>query len=218
MNRISGTFNTPASGDLYICIGFLPDWVKIWNTETTNEEVQFWSKNFRSSEMIGGQDIDDDGTISPVTVGAGIAPYRGGHTVTAAEATAGTYLVADPSPDKRALGTGVAINKWTLDTAASLTGHWNDVCNTTYVGEGSRIKIDGVWYTVTAVTSNGEAANEVTLNEAAPSGVIEMLTGMYDYIAAAAGKVTPKGFFIDATAEVFNATTDLSFFEAGTYA
>lgn len=215
--RVSGTFNTPSSGDLYICVGFIPDWVVVKNTETTNEETQLWSVNFRSAEMIGGQDIDDDGAVSPVTVAAGIAPYRGKHLVTSAEATAGTYIAQDPSPDKRASGAGAEIDTWTLGSSANRTGNWNAVCSTTYVGEGSRICIDGLWYTVTAVTSNGEQANEVTLNEAAPSGTIEFIGGMYDFISLTAGKVTPEGFWIDSTAEVLNATGDLSFFECGCY-
>jgi hypothetical protein len=74
----------------------------------------------------------------------------------------------------------------------------------------------GKWYFVTALTSNGEAANEVTLNEAVNSGPIYALTGMYDYIAITSGNVAPAGFWIDSTSDIVNQAT-ISYFEAGTY-
>jgi len=213
-NRIiSGTFNA-TNADLYVCIGFVPDWVKIRTLETTDEEYAEWSINDRSLEQIHGRSMDDDGTVAPDAYATGIAPYRSDGLALSADST--TYIVRDPDPDKRDAGAGSTIDTWSLDTSGSRTGHWNAVCSTTYVGEGSRICIDGVWYTVTALTSNGEQDDEVTLNEAAASGTIEFLGGMYDFIGATSGTRLPDGFFIDSTCPV-NSSGELCRFEAGLY-
>ncbi len=213
MKRIvSGTFNGTGA-DLYLCLGFIPDWFEAWTAETTDEERIRWSINSRSLEMISGYSIDDDGAAAPDAFGTSIAIYRGGDYISSASTT---YLVRDPNPDKRASGTGDVIDTWTLGNSANRTGNWNAECNTSYVGEGSRINIDGKWYTVLALTSNGEQANEVTLSEAAPSGEIQALTGMYDFLGASAGIITPAGIFMDSTCTV-NSNGELCFFEAGCY-
>jgi hypothetical protein len=211
MNYVSGTFNGTGA-TLYLCIGFIPDWVRMWTSETTDEERIEWSINMRGAELGDGIGIDDDGTITPHAYGTAIQVYRGGDRITAASTV---YLVRDPDPDKRNNGTGADITTWTLDTPGSRSGHWNDVCNTTYVGEGSVIIIDGKKYRVISVTSNGEAADEVVLDGAAPSGQIDALSGMYDYIGAAANVTTPEGFKVNDT--TLNASGELCFFEAGNY-
>lgn len=208
--KLSGTFNGTGAA-LYLCIGFMPDWVKLWNSETTDEERMVWSRNMRGAELGDGIRKDDDGTITPLTVGNGIQIYRGGDVMSAASTT---YLVPTYT-DRRDAGTGSTIDTWTLGSTTNRTGNWNDVCNTTYVGEGSLINIDGKWARITALTSNGEQANEVTLDEALPSGQIYALKGMYDYIGAASGVITPAGFKINDT--TFNSSGELCFFEAGSY-
>jgi len=208
---VSGTFNGTGA-DLYVCIGFVPDFVKLFTTETTDEERVFWSINRRGTETIQGISIDDDGTVAPDTYATGVAVYRGGDIVSSASTV---YIHKDPNPDKRSAGTGATIDTWTLDTSGNRSGHWNDVCNTTYVGEGSRICIDGIWYTVISVSSNGEQSDEVVLNEAAASGTIEALTGMYDYLGMSSGR-TKAGFWLDSTCPV-NSSGELCYFEAGCY-
>jgi len=213
--KATGTFDGTGA-DLYLGIGFIPDWVKVYNLETATFPLNHWSKDMRSAEVAGGKTFNDTPGAAANASQVGIGVFRGGNLI---EAASTVYLVRDPLPDKRASGAGAEIDKWTLDTAANRTGHWNDVCNTTYVGEGSRICIDGKWYTVEALTSNGEAADEVTLSEAAPSrsGVINALHGMFDFIGASAGQVMPAGFFLDSTAEA-NIDDALCFFEAGNHA
>ena len=61
-----------------------------------------------------------------------------------------------------------------------------------------------------------QAANEVTLDEALPSGVIQALTGMYDYLAASAGTIAPAGFKIDSGSDIVNQAVQF-YFEAGSY-
>jgi hypothetical protein len=214
--KTSGTFNGTGAV-LYVCCGFKPDWVRIQNIESTSLEAIEWSTSMRSAEIIAG--IKDTGSATTeLTLGNGIAHYSGGDLITAASTS---YIVKDPSPDKRDAGTAGTINQWTLGNYTNKTGNWNAECSTTYVGEGSRICIRNlqgypVMYLVTAVSSNGEAANEVTLNAAAPSGEILFLSGMYDYIGASAGIVTPAGFILAADSDV-NASGEMCMFEAGTY-
>jgi len=217
LRQVGGTFNGTGA-DLYICLGFEPDWVKIRSLETTDEEYQEWNKSFRSAEMLGGISIDDDGAVSPVTIGAGIAPYAGGDYIAAAS----TVYLEKYSKDQRAAGTGGVTSKWILDTPASLTGHFNNPINTTYVGVGSIVQIGreaapGRDYAViTALSNDGDAADEVTLSKALGSNEVLYISRMYDYWGVPAGTVTKAGFFLDSTAAV-NTSGDMLMFEAGMY-
>lgn len=214
----SGTFNGTGA-DLYLCLGFVPDWVKIRTLETTNEEIVVWSRNMRSAEAFGGFDVDDDGIISPITLAAGVAEYLGGDLISSASTV---YLQRRASEDMRGLGSGGVISKWTLDTPANRTGHFDAPVNTTHVGEGSIVAIGSetlgkpVYATILALTSDGDAANDVTLSAAVKSGNVLALKGMYDYTGVPAGTITKAGFFLDSTASV-NTSGELCFFEAGTY-
>ena len=226
MTTVSGTFNGTGSA-LYVGCGFVPDWVKIRNLESTFPFEIEWSANMRSSEQEEGISLGN-ATVAAASPGtpltrlanaAGIAAYLGGTTVTAASTV---YLVKDTDPDKRDNGTGATISTWTLGNSGNRTGNWNDVCNTTFVGEGSRI-----WVkqdvdqqvrkaVVTALTSNGEAANEVELSLALSTGTVVGLSGMYDYIGAAANTIIPAGFYLASTGTI-NTSGEMCMFSAGTY-
>ena len=65
--------------------------------------------------------------------------------------------------------------------------------------------------------SNGEQDDEVTLDAAAPSGVIQHLGGQYDYVGIAANTVTPPGFYIADTTYLLSDANDILAFEAGKY-
>lgn len=219
--RITGTF-LQQNAALYIGLGFIPDWVKIFSLTTDTKILAEWSVNMRTLAAVEGilrtGDDDQDIDIADLAATEGIAIYRGGDIISSSSTpSTTTYLAKDPNPDKRSEGTGVAIDTWTLGNSTNRTGNWNDVCNTTYVGVGSRICVDGKWATLTALTSNGEQANEVTLNEALKSGRIHALTGMYDFVAQASGTVTKAGFKISDTTYLLDATSDYLMFEAGTY-
>jgi len=217
----SGTLNATGA-DLYVGIGFVPDWVEIMSLETTDEERQYWDRNMRSTEMLGGISIDDDGTISPVTVGVGIAPYNGGDLITAAS----TVYIQRKRNDQRSSGTGGVITSWVNDTPASFTGHFNNPVSTTYVGEGSIVKVgagvsgNSVTAIITALSNDGDAADEVTLynvnGSAVSSNQVLGITAMYDYWGVAANTVMSAGFFLDSTAAV-NTSGDMVRFKAGTW-
>jgi hypothetical protein len=197
-----------------------PDWVRLQNVESTDIEGIRWNRNMRSAECIEGIQFTGAGTEDELGFGEGIAPYDGGD-VTLAGNTA--YLVRDPAPDKRQANVAnghAAISAWAIDTVANRTGHWNAEANLTHVGEGSVIRIrekgTGLVKTavVLAVTSNGEGANEVTLNKAVGAGTIEYLGGMVDFIAAPAGVSMPAGIVINEATNI-NASGEMLVAEWG---
>ncbi len=217
LRQISGTFNGTGA-DLYVGLGFRPDWVKIMSLETTDEERQYWTRDMRSIEMFGGYSVDDDGTISPVTIGAGIAEYLGGDVIAAAS----TVYLQKYSKDQRAAGAGGVTSRWILDTPGSRTGHFNNPINTTYVGEGSIVQIGKeaapgrAEAVILAMSNDGDATDEVTLSKDLGSNEVLYISRMYDYWGVSANTVMSPGFFLDSTAAV-NTSGDMLRFEAGTF-
>ena len=224
--RIGGTFNGTGAA-VYICIGFVPDYVKVWNCEGSQALQLEWNKNMRTTEIQEGVELATS-TFAANTVGAGIMTYFGGDTLTSTTAGTttygeGVYLKRDdhdyryPNGGANGLGDAVAdvIDTWTLYSA--FTGHFNEDVTGTYIGEGSPICIDGRWYYITTLDAGkGEATNEVTLTHTGvKSGKVQFIGGKYDYKPMVAGEVTPAGFLIsDTTVNVNDATCA---FEAGTY-
>jgi hypothetical protein len=219
--RVGGVFNGTGAA-VYLGIGFVPDWVTVYNMEDADVAKLEWNKNMlRTAEMTAGRLTHTAAGLlgDPRTVAnLGVVPYRGGENIAAASTT---RLVADRA-DKRDAGTLGTINRWTLGSAANRTGSFNAGCNTTYVGEGSEIVIREdvtrklIKCALVALTNDGDAANEVTLSEAVKGGEILFIGNMYDYVGAAAGTVMPDGFGITAT-DVINVANEMCAFEAGTY-
>lgn len=215
--KIGGTFNGTGA-TAYIGIGFIPDFVRLWNLEATNALIVEWNRNFvRSVEHSAGHLFTDAPSststeISRLTIGTGVSIFRG-NVVAAAANTA--YIVADNENHQ------LLAKTWTLDTVANRTGHSDVELSTTYVGEGSRIIIREALTQepkecyITAMTSNGEAADEITLSEAVKSGDILYIGNMYTHIAAAAGVRIPQGFTV--TNNTVNASGNIIAFEAGLY-
>jgi hypothetical protein len=216
--QASGTF-TATAADLYFGLGFVPDWVKVRTLVTTDEERTEWSKNMRGIAAFGGQAIDDDGAITPIALGAGIAEYLGGDELSSVSTV---YLGKRADNDMRDKGTGDVINAFTLDVPANRTGHFNAGVNTTHVGVGSIVRIGkevtatSQWAYIVAITNDGDAANEVTLSKAIGSGSVMALGPINDFIGVPAGTITKSGFFLDSTAAT-NIASQYCMFEAGTY-
>jgi hypothetical protein len=229
MRRVGGIFNGTGA-DLYLCIGFVPDWVTIWNNEGTQVIRLDWNWSMmRSSEIVEGiQFTGADVAAAALTKGAGVLPYYGGVTLTSTQAGTttygeGVYLKWDnydyrkySGNDGNGLGDAVAedIVKWTLDTAASNTGHFNEDVNGTYIGEGSNIIIDGKMYTIVTI-SGGESSDEVLLSHSVKSGEVQFIGGMYSMKPMIAGETTPEGFVIKNT--TVNVNNAICSFEAGKY-
>ena len=226
--RIGGKFNGTGA-DVYICCGFVPDFVKVWNIEGATPLSLEWNVGMTASVLCNEGILRpaDGGATQDLANGEGLKPYQGGDLLTTTTQSSvtygeGVYLVED-SHDYRRFTTGgvigdavaVDITTWTLYSA--YTGHFNEDVNGTYIGEGSRIMIDGKWYTIVVLAgASGEATSEVTLNETGvPSGNVEAIYGMYGFKPLAVGKVTPAGFRISNT--TLNANDKTIVFEAGTY-
>uniref|UniRef100_A0A6M3KH77 Uncharacterized protein n=1 Tax=viral metagenome TaxID=1070528 RepID=A0A6M3KH77_9ZZZZ len=228
--RTAGMFNGTGA-TVYLCIGFVPDYVTCHNLEGTQIIRLDWNRGMRrAAEVVDGVIYTAaDVQAAACTVGTGISPYYGkGKVLTSDDVGTTTYaegvylkrddwdyryVSTEKSPGD---GATVTIDTWTLDTASAFTGHFNGDVTGTYIGEGSEIIIDGRRYSILALTaSQGVSADEVTLDMAAPSGVVEYIGGMYDYKPMVAGEVAKDGFkIINTTLNVNNA---LIWFEAGTY-
>lgn len=226
MNKIvGGRFNGTGTA-VVVCCGFVPDFVRIWVPDAADNFARaIYSKNFVSHDAVEGVVMDSDGTsYSEYTYGEGIQPYYGGDTLTATLAGTvtygnGVYLKWDDKDYRYGADDAVSddIDTWTLDTAATPTGHFNEDVTGTYIGVGSRICIDGKWYTITVLAATeGEGDNEVELNYPAKSGDITYISGKYSMKPMVAGEITPAGFKINATA-VININDEIQVFEAGRY-
>jgi len=220
---VRGRFNGTGA-IVNVGLGFIPAYVKLWNiTEATQlYTIGEWAKGMQGAAKtteglkLGVAD-DTDADAGDLAVTEGIKPYDGGDKGNGTE----TYLIADPEPNKFDKGAGDPIDTWTLDTVGNRTGHWNAVANITYpnnVGIGSVIHIDhgkgAKAYWVQALTSNGEAADEVTLNYAAPSGRITFLGGVNTHIQCPTTLVMPQGFTLAADSDL-NVDNQIIVFEAG---
>lgn len=219
MKVISGSFNGTGSA-LTICTGFIPDWVKLINSEKSTCPWIYWSNRMRSLACEEGILYTPGSAAADLLQGDGVAVYFGGVLLSAASTS---ILVIDPKKDKRDANTSAAaINAWTLNTVGDKTGHFNAAVNSTYVGVGSRIAIketgsDNVeWAFITVSDGTGTANDSIELNRTIASGDIVALYGMYDYIGGAAGITTPQGFVINHTGDV-NTSGEMAMFEAGVY-
>lgn len=207
--KMSLTFNGTGAA-VYICVGVEPDEVRMLSVEDSEISYLWWNKAMRCAEVIEGVWVHAATQLgAALTVGTGISPYAGGDIMTTTNQSSttygeGVYLEPDPIQDYKGVdvaSAGEVINAWTLGNSTNKTGNFNKESAHGFIGEGSRIKIDGKWYTITAMTDGGESANEVTLNAAAPSGVIQQITGMYDLIPVPIGKIAKAGFKISQTTD-----------------
>lgn len=229
--RIMETFNGTGA-TLYLCIGFIPDYVRVWNLEGTQRILAEWNKGMMGClEVVEGIQLTAaDQTAAALTKGTGILPYFGGTVLTTTTAgtttyAEGVYLKADhkdyrwvTADSPHGVGDAISqtIDTWALGSSTNYTGNFNADVTGTYMGEGSPICIDGRWYTIVALTaSQGISANEVTLSHAVNSGAVEYIGGMYSTIPMISGEVTRDGFVLTNT--TVNVNDARCCFEAGTY-
>jgi hypothetical protein len=227
MKKVSGTLNGTGAA-ITVSLGFVPDFVKIWNLDRTNPATLEWNVNMRSAAQIGGISTASDATqnvYTRYTEGAGIDLHSGGTLLSAASTV---YLF----PTEEVIGQGdvskkgetitTAITGWTSDTPGSRTGSFSAIANTTYAGIGSRMRVYNPLTKATTeavvmvLSSNGEAADEVETNVLVPTGTLQYLGPMYDYIGGVAGQVTKAGFTVNTTGDI-NTSGEAVCFEAGTY-
>jgi len=234
---VSGLFNGTGAAN-YVCIGFVPDFVKVIAVGDTAGANLEWNRNMRlAAEIEGILDTNGATALAPEVITAGISPYYGGDLMTSTNQTSlangeGVYLWRD-SRDYRAsssalVGAGDAVGgdpiaKFTMDTVANRTGHFNADVVGTYIGAGSKIVIGGREFIITVLTAgNGISADEVTISAplssapAVQAGVIGYISNKFDYAPVPIGKLTPAGFKLSMTT-VVNVNDELQMFVAGTY-
>ena len=213
--KVMATFNGTGAG-VYLCLGFLPEAAELRAIEDADEAYVVYSKGMRAAEQSDGvYYVGSSGALqtAAATAGTYLQPYYGNDLLTAALQTSvgygeGVYLGWDAIQDYRANLTygclSTLINTWTLGSAANRTGNVNDdtVSSGNRIGEGSRITIretaTGLVKTATVeawTAGQGIAANEVTLSVSISSGTVLRITGMYDLVPIAIGKVTPQGIY-----------------------
>jgi hypothetical protein len=192
---------------LNVCLGFKPRKVRVTNLTDLTELV--FATDMRAgvlAETHYGISRAKAGDLAAITTAAaGVVPYVGGTLLSAASTTC---LVRNDKDQRGAYNANAPISTFTIGSVANKTGNFNVEASTDVVGAGSVVVIKGVEYYVVAMTSNGESANEVTLN-AVPAGAVagavfsvDKIRSRFDLVGAPAGVVTPDGFTLGASATV----------------
>lgn len=213
MKGVDGTFNGTGA-DVYICCGFVPDFVWCVNLEDVGEQL-IWGRAMQHPSHVAGLSMRDNAAAEDMASGEGIDPYEGGDTLTSTQAGTTTYgegvYLRQEDKDWRygtdlqpgggsGEGDSDTISTWTLQNSSNRTGKFNEDSDSAaiHLGAGSPIMINGLWYIVTAWTAGqGEDDNEVTLNKVVPSGRVDKIYGLYGYTPVLAGQTTKPGFKID---------------------
>lgn len=222
MKLVKGMFYGVGTSKTWIGLGFVPNKVRLAVIDQADAEEIFWQEDMlraaTGAEGILRAGVGNTPGFALLTLGTGVQPYYGGDVVPAANTH---YLVhksclkavRTDSPninyagDMRNMpgGTGL-ISTWTLQTAGSYTGKFDQGVDTSYVGVGSPVFIRPFYGTqfgpvivayVTAITNDGNADDEITLSQAVPSGQVTFIGYKYDFIAAPAGMSMPAGVLVN---------------------
>ena len=195
---------------LYVGLGCHPDEVEV--TNLTARTGLKWSRRMGISVAgahLHGLAIAAAGTRAVVATDAtyGLSLYAGGDLMAAASTT---YLVRNEDDQRSSYSTSSPVTTYTVGSATNKTGNFNVEAHTDYVGPGSFVMIGDQLAQIVAMTSNGEQANEVTLDIAIThtTSPVHRITSRWDFSGAKAGVVVPKGIIIGASATV-NASTEL---------
>jgi hypothetical protein len=216
--KITRTFNGTGA-TVYLGIGFIPDFVKVYNHEITAPTWLEWNRGMRTLGPAGWlvEHVASGATITRCAAAAGIAMFYG--TRLAAVSTA--YLRPHAIRDFRGQGTLGFIGNWTETVYANRTGYFSAGIPTTYCGVGSMVAIKerstGLLKkaSITTLSNDGDASGEITLSDSVRTGEVYFLGPMYDLIGGSAGDQIPPGVSIVLNA--FNVSADFMSIEAGTY-
>jgi hypothetical protein len=211
MKAYSGIFNGTGAA-LYIGLGFVPSEVLAMVIDQAQAEVLEWNTDLQKSaiapEGILRAAVGDTPGFALKTKGTGIALHYGGEMITAASTAKiiAASMVEAYQGDMRQK-TGNEVNKFVLDTSGNATGHFNVGIDTDLVGVGSPVCIrdtQGIERTfyITALTNDGDADDEVTLNLPAGSGRVTFIGYKYDFVACPAGMHFPAGIVINDTTNI----------------
>lgn len=224
--KVQHTFNGTGA-TVYLCLGFIPDYVRIISGGDPDVAQIEWFRNSACAEIARGLHfVGSSGAVQQdarTVANGGVAIYDGGDLLSATNQTSTTYgegvylgqdyrnmAVSSSDAINPGQGDGANILRWTLDNSGNKTGHFDAPFLTptvAVVGIGSRIKIRPSRYAafpeydamITAVSNNGDAANDITLDRAVPSGEVGRLTGRFTLSPLAIGSVTAPGVVVEMT-------------------
>ena len=226
MRRIGGYLRSTGSV-LYVCLGFIPDWVEIINCTTL--AMLKWNRNM--NRLLASEEgctlLGSGPTFGLVTEGSGVAPFD------PVIVNLDTPLTADSTVYHALYDENVQddIKNWVLDTAGSRTGHFTNAAGTavdvdssyitdTYAGsrvvikQNSNGKIIDTY--VTALTADGDDTDGVEISIEATSGQVLFLGAPFTFRGMLSGQVPKQGFRLGAATSI-NDTTEALAIEAGTY-
>jgi hypothetical protein len=204
MRKYIGVAPGAGTSALYIGLGFVPKAVKLTNIDQAEGEILVWNTGmWRGATCPGGRIQTAMAGDEALQTTAGVAPYWGGDLIATASAN---YIVranevAAYSGDMRAKGASSPVTRWVQHSAA--TGHFDFPISTTYVNVGSLVWIrsdaTGIMrpYVVRAVSNDGDATNDITLDASVGSGTVERITYFSDFVQAPVGFTMPQGIVVN---------------------
>ena len=222
MRKVTGIAVGAGTSAMYIGLGFVPTKVRLSIIDQAEAEELIWSTDMAraatGAEGILRAGVGNTPGLALLTLGIGVQPYYGGDMVSSKSANhvvhkssmqvnvRGTGLI-DWGGDMRSMpgGTG-PVSSWTLQTAGSYTGKFDQGVDLTYVNVGSPVFIRpfvGSGYGpvrcvyVTAISNDGNADNEVTLSQAVPSGQVTFMGYRYDFAQVPVGYTMEQGIVIN---------------------
>lgn len=224
MQIVRGHFHGTGA-DLYLQLGNIPTYFKMWGLETGTPDTVEWSP------VMAADDLTVEGIMRPKGGGAaqdhafgeGVSPYYGGDLLTTTNQPSVTYggssvdFIERDDKDYRFYTNEAAgivgdastedITTWTLETSGTPSGKFNGDVAGTYINDGSLIRIKSstnkhvyeAYIVASALSGSGGDTDEVTLSWAIPSGTVEFIGGRYGYKPSAIGTVTKPGLLINET-------------------
>lgn len=213
MNRIDGIYIGTGAA-MHIGLGFVPDEVFI---RKTSGLIGFhWTRELsRIVTAGGGVNLPGDGSTNTVSTALqGIRPYAGGVLL---ESSSANYI--GHVSLLRSEGTNPAnkdqrgtVTRWTADTIANGTGHFDGTPTTTYGGVGSKIILRDLagnisTHYIVYQTTNWTGTDNVTLNPDVPAVADVLYIGpVYDFYTLPVPIVTPAGIYVIDTTNLADAT------------
>ncbi|MDD5708618.1 MAG: hypothetical protein PHR35_22095 [Kiritimatiellae bacterium] len=202
MKRVQGIYRGLGTA-VKIGLGFIPSEVRALAIGNADLDEIYWTRDMaRVATGAGGiarASVANAPAFALLANTAGIKPYAGGELVTTASLAhqIAAQSVAAFAGDRRG-----SIAAWTLDTLANKTGHVDVGLTTATTGVGSPIDILTsagalVRAHIVALSNDGDAADEVTLDIAVPSGRVVYIGCMWDWVTAPVGTRMPQGIEIN---------------------
>lgn len=218
-------------------LGFRPRRVRISNLTAAAVQVLEWDRALASQTRAPGGLLTGVATMfaanaisagvpaadlkaqqaTLLTVATGVTIFDGGALISAAASSDIIPVKQIPAlaGDMRDKGTLGKVNGWTLQHSGNRTGKFNVGVNTDYVKPGSVICLEnGRTAIVQALTNDGDANNEVTLDYAAPTGEVRKINFYVDLYNAPVGVVMPPGITLNETASLNSNAGDRLLIEA----